>query len=126
MGDREWAGGLPFDVQWDYTYEGFIRQHRESLHRMGHGRVECLVIHDMEQAEVEVENGTATTACPCMGLREQLRSGILALEELRRKKVIRAFGAGLNSAEGRAEDAYRKWNRNYLDFLIDMAPSGER
>merc|ERR1740130_969681 len=72
-----------------------------------------------------------------MGLksRDQLRdgrsdkhwkSGINALEELRSKSIISAFGAGLNSSEGRPDAVYRKWNRQYLDFLIDIKTSGER
>eukprot|EP00747_Dinoflagellata_sp_TGD_P117447 gnl/TRDRNA2_/TRDRNA2_172607_c2_seq19.p1 gnl/TRDRNA2_/TRDRNA2_172607_c2~~gnl/TRDRNA2_/TRDRNA2_172607_c2_seq19.p1 ORF type:complete len:298 (-),score=38.55 gnl/TRDRNA2_/TRDRNA2_172607_c2_seq19:55-948(-) len=113
-----WAGGLPFRLHFDYTYDGIRRQHRESLHRLGHGRVEVLVIHDMEEAEK-----LPASSPP---FREQLlkRGGFRALEELRRSGTIRAFGAGLNSAEGREGAAYRRWNRQYMDDLIGAHESG--
>lgn len=32
----------------------------------------------------------------------------------------------MNSAEGRPEAEYRKWNKDYLDFLCSLASPGER
>jgi len=114
-------GSLVFNHRWDFSREGIQQQHRESLHRLGHGRVECLVIHDMDMAESEV---------PGVPHREHLREGIHALEEMRSAGVIRAFGAGLNvqpvSGQGRSVAEHRKWNREYVDFLINIHGQGER
>lgn len=107
-----WDHGLHFNVRYDYTYEGFRQQHRECLQRLGLGRMDCLVIHDMEEAEKDE---------PHKPHRQQLREGggIRALQELRSVGAIRAFGVGMNGAEGRPEAEYRKWNQEYLDFLLD-------
>jgi len=107
-----WAGALPFDITFDYSYESIMRQHQDSLQRMGHGRVDALVIHDMEEAETKFPSIPHRARLSCGG-------GMRALEELRETKAIHAFGAGLNSAEGRPEKAYREWNKNYVDFLIN-------
>jgi D-threo-aldose 1-dehydrogenase len=102
-----------------------MRQYEDSLQRLGSGRVEALVIHDIEEAEGQL-------VLHPRGSREWLtgaQGGYKALEELRRVGKIKAFGAGLNYAVGtpnHAEETYRQWNVEYLDFLIDQASEGER
>lgn len=46
-----WAGGLQNGIEFAYTYDDVMRQYEDSLQRLGVGRIDCLVIHDIEEAE---------------------------------------------------------------------------
>ena len=43
-----WAGGLSFDVKWDYSYDGIMRSYEDSLQRLGMNRIDILIIHDLD------------------------------------------------------------------------------
>src|SRR5258708_39357320 len=43
-----WAGGLPFEVVFDYSYDGIMRSFEDSLHRLGLTSVDLLVLHDLD------------------------------------------------------------------------------
>ena len=91
-----WAGGLQNGIEFAYTYDDIMRQHEDSVQRLGCGRVDCLVIHDIEEAE-----GQQPTHA--RGTREFLagdKGGYRALEKLRASGKIKAFGAGINIAIG--------------------------
>jgi D-threo-aldose 1-dehydrogenase len=84
-----WAGGLHFELRFDYGAEGIVRSYEDSLLRLGLNRADCLVIHDLDQlyhpgAELIRRQG------------ELERSGWAALEALRRSGEICAIGAGIN------------------------------
>eukprot|EP01062_Namystynia_karyoxenos_P062524 TRINITY_DN55421_c0_g1_i1.p1 TRINITY_DN55421_c0_g1~~TRINITY_DN55421_c0_g1_i1.p1 ORF type:complete len:396 (+),score=91.87 TRINITY_DN55421_c0_g1_i1:73-1188(+) len=118
---RGWRGALANDILFGYSYADVMRQHEDSLHRTGLGRVDCLVIHDMEAAEALA----GTDQVSATGTRAALRDGgFQALMDLRSHGRIRAFGAGMNSAEGRAEADYRAWNAEYARFLTGLCPHG--
>lgn len=114
---RGWAGGSPNDVLFGYSRKDIERQHEDSLQRMGCGRVDCLVIHDMEQAEAEAGQPQVGPTGNRAALAD---SGFVALCDLRQSGRIRAFGAGINSAEGRKEAEYRAWNLEYARFLTGL------
>ena len=42
------------NVEFSYTHEAIMQQHRESLLRLGCGTIDALVIHDMEQSSEDV------------------------------------------------------------------------
>ena len=44
----KWSGNLRFQEHYEYTAEAFRAQHWNSLQRMGCGRIDSLVIHDLE------------------------------------------------------------------------------
>lgn len=86
-----WAGGLPFEVQFDYTYDGVMRSWEDSLQRLGIAKVDVLLIHDLEP------NYFADPADMKKYL-DQLDQGggVKALQELKAAGEIGAFGAGVN------------------------------
>lgn len=43
-----WAGGLNFDIRFDYTYDGIMRSYEQSLMRLGLDTVDALVVHDLD------------------------------------------------------------------------------
>ena len=45
-----WAGGLPFELRFDYSHAGIMRSYEDSLQRLGLPRVDLLVIHDVDRA----------------------------------------------------------------------------
>jgi len=43
-----WAGSLPFSMSFGFSAEDIDQQISESLQRMGIGRIDMVVIHDLE------------------------------------------------------------------------------
>ena len=43
-----WAGGLSFDIRWDYSYDGIMRAYEDSLQRLGMNAIDILIIHDLD------------------------------------------------------------------------------
>lgn len=103
-----WGGGLNFEVVWDYSYDGVMRAYEQSLLRLGLDRIDALLIHDPE-ASTE-PNGPKIEDLP--------KSGIRALEELKRSGQIKAIGMGLNAAS--SLDTYATVVP--LDFCIVAMP----
>jgi D-threo-aldose 1-dehydrogenase len=126
-GFRGWAGGLRFKPSFDYTAAGFEGQHSYSLQRMGLGRIDCLVIHDLEPffagAHANPKNRLAGARKHLDDLR---RSGFPALQQMRANGVIRAFGAGINSELGDETHAPKmEYDREYLGELIKMGKASK-
>lgn len=87
--DHGFVEPLPFDVRYDFSYDGIMRSHEFSLARLGLNRIDILYVHDLE--------------VPTLGLeayRKHFRifmdGGIKALEELKASGAIKAFGLGVN------------------------------
>jgi D-threo-aldose 1-dehydrogenase len=80
---------MPFEPEYDYSYDGVMRSWEASLQRLGLARVDILFVHDIGRL-THRERHPATF--------DQLTSGggFKALEELRAGGVIRAFGLGVN------------------------------
>lgn len=85
-----WAGGLPFQERFDYTYDGIMRSYEQSLMRLGLNRIDLLLIHDLDVAEI----GSADLVAH--HLNDLRQSGWRALENLRHNGDIRGIGAGVN------------------------------
>ena len=107
-----WAGGLPFELRFDYGYEGVMRSFEDSLHRLGLARVDLLVIHDIDPGYHGDDAGVERCFAELEG------GGIRALEELRSAGDIRGFGAGINEGPmlGRFLDRFD------LDFFLVAMP----
>ncbi len=103
-----WEGGLNMEIVWDYSYDGIMRSYEQSLLRLGLDSVDALLIHDPE--------ASLTEGGPSID--ELARSGIRALEELKRSGHIKAIGMGLNASE--SIDRFAR--RVPLDFLIVAMP----
>jgi D-threo-aldose 1-dehydrogenase len=116
-----WAGGLPFELRFDYTYDGVMRSYEDSLQRLGLPRVDILVIHDID---IQYHGDDAGIERCFQQLDRD--GGLKALEELKSASDIKGFGAGINEGPmiGRFLDRFD------LDFflvampytLIDQAP----
>lgn len=85
-----WTGGLPFEVTFDYTYDGVMRAHAQSLQRLALPYVDSLVIHDLDSK--------THTPDELARYRRQLleEGGMRALEELRSAGDVDAIGIGVN------------------------------
>jgi len=86
-----WTGGLPFDLRFDYSYDGVMRSYEDSLMRLGLNRVDALVIHDLDMRHQRTEARIAE----CLEVLDR-QGGFRALAELRSAGEIKAIGAGIN------------------------------
>ena len=106
----DWPGGIRFEFDWDYSYDGVMRSYEQSLMRLGLDRIDALLIHDPDREFHGAEwNGR---------MRDMADSGIRALEELKRSGDIKAVGMGLNTT-GAIEVIPQMVD---LDFLIVAMP----
>jgi D-threo-aldose 1-dehydrogenase len=107
-----WAGGLPFQLRFDYGYDSVMRSFEDSLHRLGLPRVDLLVIHDIDPGYHGDDEGVER----CFTELED--GGIRALEELKSAGEIKGFGAGINEGPmiGRFLDRFE------LDFFLVAMP----
>ena len=85
----EWIGGLPFECHFDYSYDGIMRSHEDSLQRLGLHAVDLLLIHDLDTYFFSDEQVTAYMS-------QLYTSGWRAIEELKSTGQIKGIGAGLN------------------------------
>lgn len=85
----QWIGGLPFVHRFDFSYDGIMRSYEDSLLRLGHDRVDMLVIHDLDPWHFDAAGLDA-------GFAALRSSGWRALEALRASGEVKAVGAGIN------------------------------
>jgi D-threo-aldose 1-dehydrogenase len=85
-----WAGGLRFDHVHDYSYDGLMRSYEQSHMRLGMNRIDLLIIHDLDFWFHETEQKVTAH------LNQLFTSGWRALDQLRKHKLIRGVGAGIN------------------------------
>lgn len=84
------AGALPFEFYYDYSYDGIMRSYEDSLQRLGLSSIDLLLIHDLDFWFHKTE--PLVTAY----LAQLATSGWRALEELRSSGAIKGVGAGIN------------------------------
>jgi D-threo-aldose 1-dehydrogenase len=104
------VGGLNFDVQFDYTYDGIMRSYAQALQRLALDTVDALVIHDLDPSF----HGDKQAGYE----RQLMDSGIKALEELKSSGDIKAFGMGINNNAALEDVA----SRVDLDFCLVAMP----
>ncbi|AOF90870.1 aldo/keto reductase [Sinorhizobium sp. RAC02] len=80
---------LPFDVLYDYSYDGIMRSVEFSYARLGLNRIDILYVHDIGVYTHGAERNAVY-------IRQLLDSGLKALAELKSTGVISAFGLGVN------------------------------
>lgn len=86
-----YAGGLPHEGRYDYSYDGAMRSLEQSMLRLGVASVDVVLVHD-------VDPWTHGDEAPARQ-REALAGAMRALTDLRAQKVIRAVGIGVNDAD---------------------------
>jgi len=106
-----WAGGLKFEVRFDYSYDGIMRSYEGALQRLGLDTIDALVIHDLDVAyhgaELQLAHEEALVG-----------TGIKALEQLKRAGDIKAYGMGINTNEALEKTA----TLVDLDFCLVAMP----
>lgn len=80
---------LPFDVRYDYSYDGIMRSLELSYARLGLNRIDVLYVHDIGVYTHGAERNA-------FHFRALMDSGLKALEELKSSGVIKAYGLGVN------------------------------
>ena len=106
-----WTGGLNFEVNFDYSYDGIMRSYEQALQRLALDTVDALVIHDLDSLFHNDETISAHT-------KDLSESGMKALNELKSSGDIRAFGMGVNMKEQLVDLAQKV----ELDFVLVAMP----
>jgi D-threo-aldose 1-dehydrogenase len=85
------AGILPFDIVYDYSYDAAMRSLDDSLQRLGLASIDIVLIHDINRRwqgeRLEQRYGEAMTGA------------YKALERLRSEGVVKAIGVGVNDVD---------------------------
>jgi D-threo-aldose 1-dehydrogenase len=105
-----WLGGLNFDINFDYSYDGVMRSYAQALQRMAIDTVDALVIHDLDAGFHGDDLGRHE--------KDLLDSGMKALDELKRSGDILAYGMGINTGEALEKTAPLV----DLDFVLVAMP----
>jgi D-threo-aldose 1-dehydrogenase len=110
---------MPFEVVYDYSYDGVMRSLEDSYQRLGLARIDILYVHDIGV----YQHGTETNATHMRALKD---SGYRALDELKRAGVVSAIGIGVNEREVLMEAlAFADWDVFLLAgryTLLEQAP----
>ena len=83
-----YAEVLPFEVAFDYSYDGVMRSLEDSWQRLGMSRIDIVYLHDVNRRW----HGDAVERC----FAEAMAGGYRALDELRGAGLIKAIGVGVN------------------------------
>jgi D-threo-aldose 1-dehydrogenase len=87
----EWADVPGMRVDFDYSYEGVMKQFESSLQRLLMNRVDILLLHD-------ADHYTHGKDQPKM-FKQAMNGAIPALQKLREEGVVQAIGAGFNDID---------------------------
>ncbi|UPG92717.1 aldo/keto reductase [Luteibacter aegosomatissinici] len=85
------VSGLPFDVEYDYSYDAAKRSIDDSLQRLGLSSIDIVYIHDI------AEDAHGTGWRPLFD--GAMKGAARALAELKHEGVIKAWGLGVNTVE---------------------------
>ena len=102
-----WASGLPFQMRFDYSYDGTMRSIEDSLQRLGLERIDIALIHDIDNFTHGSQNQPAVFDTAMSGAAK-------ALARLRDEGVVKAIGVGVNEWEV----AYEAIKRADFDCLL--------
>ncbi|MDQ0435878.1 D-threo-aldose 1-dehydrogenase [Kaistia dalseonensis] len=92
MGDYGFVDVLPFEQEYDYSYDGIMRSHEASLHRLGLDRIDVLYMHDIgTDTHGEAQNAEYEPVA--------FSGGLKAMQELRAAGDVKAIGLGVNEVE---------------------------
>ena len=83
---------MPFEPVYDYTYDGILRSHEQSLQRLGLARIDILLIHDIGKLTHGGHHDERLAELTGGG-------GLRALRRLREEKAVSAIGVGVNEID---------------------------
>jgi D-threo-aldose 1-dehydrogenase len=89
--ESPWSGGGPFEVQFDYSYDGILRAYEDSLQRLGLARIDLAIVHDLDLGY------HAPQARWDAMMAQLITGGWRALAEMRSAGIIGGIGVGINS-----------------------------
>lgn len=84
-----WSQPFPFEIAYDYSYDGIMQSFEDSLQRLGLGKVDILLVHDIGTQTHGVEGNKTHW-------RKLADGGYRALRELRDGGLVSAIGLGVN------------------------------
>ena len=79
---------LPFNIVYDYSYDGIMRAYEDNLQRLGLDRIDILLVHDIG----EFQHGQDHVK----HFKNLESGGYRAMDELRSAGLIKAIGLGVN------------------------------
>lgn len=82
---------MPFDIVYDYSYDGIMRSFEDSVQRLGLDRIDILYMHDIGR----VTHGDANDEL----FKTAMSGGYKAMAELRSQGLVKAIGLGVNEYE---------------------------
>ena len=85
------AGGLPHQAAFEYSYDGAMRSFEQSMLRLGTDRIDVILIHDIDVWTHGKEGYEQR-------FREAMSGAYKAIEQLRSEGVVKAIGVGVNEA----------------------------
>ena len=83
---------MPFEPLFDYSYDGILRSHEQSLQRLGLGRIDILLVHDIGKLTHGDAHGEKLAQLIDGG-------GLKALRRLKDEKAVAAIGLGVNETD---------------------------
>ncbi len=87
-----WVDGLPFEMQFDYSYDGVMRSFEDSNQRLGLERIDVALIHDIDVF-------THGEQQQKIYFKQAMDGAYKALENLRQHGHVSAIGVGINEAD---------------------------
>lgn len=94
--DDGWHDPMPFEVEYDYSYDGVLRSVEDSMQRLGTDRIDILLMHDIGR----VTHGDE--AHPAL-MKQAMTGGAKAMRRLKEQGIVGAIGLGVNEWEVCAE-----------------------
>jgi len=82
---------MPFDIEYDYSYDGVMRSFEDSLQRLGLDRIDILYMHDIGTVTHGDDNDRLFPVA--------MDGGYRAMDELRQSGRVSAIGLGVNEYE---------------------------
>ena len=79
---------MPFDIQYDYSYDGIMRSFEDSLQRLGLDRIDILLMHDIGALTHGANHDRLFPIA--------MDGGYRAMDELRQSGQVSAIGLGVN------------------------------
>ena len=106
--DANWIEPAAFVPEFDYSYDGVMRSFEDSLQRLALGRVDVLLMHDLDVT-------THGRAGFDVYFEQAMDGAWRALEQLRSEGLVGAIGLGVNDIEP-CEEALRR--HDFDAFLL--------
>jgi D-threo-aldose 1-dehydrogenase len=82
---------MPFDIEYDYSYDGVMRSFEDSLQRLGLDHIDMLFMHDIGSVTHGDDNNRLFPIA--------MDGGYRAMDELRQSGRVSAIGLGVNEYE---------------------------